>query len=60
VLVVPERLVEDREGGSFVTVVGPGSEPAERAIQTGLSDGLTVEVTAGLEEGDLVLERAFD
>jgi HlyD family secretion protein len=60
VLVVPERLVEYREGGTFVSITGPGSEPAERAIQTGLSDGLTVEVTAGLEEGDLVLERSFD
>jgi len=57
VLILPERVVEFREDGAFVLIPGAGSEPEERAIQTGLSDGLIVEVTEGLQEGDTVLER---
>jgi len=57
VLVLPERLVEYREGGTFVLIPGSGSAPRERTIRTGLSDGLTVEITEGLKEGDTVFER---
>ncbi len=56
VLVIPERLIRVEEGVSEVTVLLPGGETEDRVIETGLSDALTIEVLAGLEEGDLVIE----
>jgi HlyD family secretion protein len=61
VLLVPERLVLFEDGGAktFVEVPSdvPGGEPRKIEISTGLSDGLQLEVTSGLEEGDLVVQR---
>ncbi len=57
VLVVPERLVTFRSDSSFVEIPDELGEPKEIAIETGLSDGLQVEVIAGLEAGDSVIER---
>ena len=37
---------------------GEGAEPVKKAVKVGLSDGLNVEVVAGLAEGDQVIERA--
>ena len=57
-LTIPERVIEIREGKTFVEV--PGAEPGsriEREIVIGLSDAITVAVTEGLEEGEKVLER---
>jgi len=59
VLVLPERVVDYRAGRAFVLVPGPDDEPVEREIECGVSDSLTVEITGGLDEGDLVLERVF-
>ncbi len=56
VLVLPERVVHYAEGRATVRMPGQGKQPVEREIKTGLSDGLTVVVTEGLNEGDLVLE----
>ena len=56
VLMIPERLVRFEDEGAFVTVLLPGGGTEERLIETGLSDALSIEVTAGLEEGDLVVE----
>jgi len=61
VLVVPERVVDLRDGAAFVLVPGDSNgaaDPEERRVETGLSDGLTIEITAGLAEGDEVLERS--
>ncbi|MBD3298635.1 MAG: HlyD family efflux transporter periplasmic adaptor subunit, partial [candidate division Zixibacteria bacterium] len=57
VLVVPERLVTFRSDSSFVEIPDELGEPKEITIETGLSDGLQVEVIAGLEEGDSIIER---
>lgn len=61
VVVVPERLVIWEDGGqkAFVEVPGQGpeAEPEKIEIKTGISDGLNVEVTEGLEPGDIVVER---
>ena len=59
VLVIPERLVDYRDGGAFVLIGDGGSGTLEKEIGAGLSDGLTVEITEGLAEGDEVLERVF-
>ncbi len=61
VLLVPERLVLFEDGGkkAFVEVPGPGPKDAPRKVEvkTGLSDGLNIEITEGLESGDKVVER---
>ena len=55
-LIVPERLVRFEDGRAFVTVLAGPDTTEEREIRTGLSDGISVEVLEGLEEGELVLE----
>ncbi len=56
VLVVPERVVKYENGNASVRILGPNGKPQEKRIETGLSDGLTVEVSNGLTEADSVLE----
>jgi len=58
ILVIPERLVEFVEDTAFVQLKDPSSGKIERRrIKTGLSDGLNIEVTEGLKEGDLLVEK---
>lgn len=61
ILLVPERLVKFEDDGArtFVEVPGDGpeAEPREIPVQTGLSDGLNIEVTSGLKEGEKVVQR---
>lgn len=56
VLVVPERVVKYENGKATVRVPGKGGKPEAREIETGLSDGLSVEVKSGLAESAAVLE----
>ena len=58
VLVIPERLVQFKEGKNFVDI-GPlnkENKGTEKEIQLGLSDGLNVEIISGLSEKDDVVE----
>lgn len=61
ILLIPERLVIFEEEGkkTFVEVPGngPDAEPQKISVQTGLSDGLNIEITSGLKEGDKVVQR---
>jgi len=57
VLLLPERLVTLEGGKSTVEVPGTGDEPVKKDIKVGLSDGINVEVTEGLKQADLVVER---
>ncbi|MBC8327866.1 MAG: efflux RND transporter periplasmic adaptor subunit [Planctomycetes bacterium] len=57
VLLLPERLVEFRDDGAFVLVEDAAGEVVERAVVTGLSDAMTIEIRSGLEPGAVVLER---
>lgn len=57
VLALPERLVEFRGSQAFVQVRNSRGEIISQEIETGLSDGFTVEIIRGLAEGDEVLER---
>ena len=59
VLLVPERLVTMEKEKATVEVPGakPEDEPVKKEIQVGLSDGLNLEVVAGLAEGDKVVQR---
>lgn len=56
VLVVPTTAVEGGSGSGIVYVVGPDGASEPREVTLGLSDGISVEVTAGLAEGDLILQ----
>jgi HlyD family secretion protein len=59
VLIVPERLVTFADGKASVEI--PAStekaEPVKKEIEPGLSDGINLEVVAGLDENALVVER---
>jgi HlyD family secretion protein len=59
VLLVPERLVTFADGKATVEVPGATEkdEPVKKEIETGLSDGMNVEVAQGLAEKDQVVER---
>jgi HlyD family secretion protein len=61
ILLIPERLVifEEPETKTFVEIPGatPEDEPTRVEIETGLSDGLNIEVTSGLAEGDSIVQR---
>jgi len=57
ILMIPERVVTFRNDSSFVTIPSASGEGEVRAIRTGLSDAINVEVVSGLREGDDVLEK---
>ena len=58
ILVIPERLVEFVEDTAFVQVKDSTSGEIQRKpIKTGLSDGLNTEVTEGLKEGEILVEK---
>ena len=58
VLLIPERLVKFEGGKATVEVPGEmGKEPSKKEIKYGLSDGMNVEVTEGLKDKDMVVER---
>lgn len=57
VLLAPERLVHFKGDTAWVEVQDSLGEIDTVYVETGLSDGLNVEITAGLEEGALLVER---
>lgn len=55
-LVVAITAVQNGPGGKkSVQVLNAAGEPEERAIRTGLSDGIHVQIVSGLEEGEAVI-----
>ena len=57
VLVVPMTAVEGvAETGNVYVVTGEGAEPELRPVTLGLNDGINVEITEGLEEGEMILQ----
>jgi HlyD family secretion protein len=57
VLVIPERTVTFEDGGAWVNVLRADGTAEKRAIRTGLSDAVMLEVLEGLSEGERVLEK---
>ncbi|WP_282853114.1 efflux RND transporter periplasmic adaptor subunit [Gulosibacter sediminis] len=56
-LLVPTTAVRgDYATGLVYVVDAPGGEPQEVAVELGITDGMSVEITSGLEEGAIVLE----
>lgn len=56
-LFIPERLVEFKEGKTFIEIKNAKSEIEKKEVKIGLSDGISVEILEGLKEGDKVVER---
>lgn len=54
VLVVPDRAVITIGDQDYVEVVHSGGEVNRVAVETGISDGDRVEITAGVEEGQAI------
>ncbi len=57
ILLIPERLVRIEDSVSTVEVQDTLGVITTREITTGLSDGIKIEVTEGLDEGELIVER---
>lgn len=55
VLTIPVLSVKKRGGKSYVQILDAGDKVQEKEIQTGLKDSVSIEVKAGLKEGDRVV-----
>jgi HlyD family secretion protein len=56
--VIPERLVSFAGDTATVEVYDSSTQAvAFRSVETGLSDGLNIEIVAGLQVGELVVDR---
>ncbi len=59
VLLVPDRAIRKNAGGEDVVTVISNGQTREKAVTTGISDGILTEITGGLEEGEtVVVERS--
>ncbi len=56
VLVIPERLVTFANDSSYVEVKDSLGELTQHPVEVGLSDGISIEVVSGLEEGQEIVE----
>ena len=54
-LLVPVIAVQSRNGKKFVRVLGPGDKPERREVNTGIADGIHIQILSGLKEGDAVI-----
>jgi len=59
IVLIPERLVLFEDEKTFVEVpgLGPEADPDKVEVELGLSDGLNVEITSGVAEGDQIVQR---
>ena len=57
ILMIPERLMTMSNDTAFVEIQDSLGAITSVAIETGLSDGINIEVVSGLSEGDLIVER---
>ena len=54
-LLVPNRAIRQDSSGNPVVKIMVGDQTQERAVVTGISDGLQTEIISGLNEGDRVV-----
>ena len=57
VLVIPERLVTFVDDSCFVDMMDSTGALQQYPIEVGLSDGISIEVVSGLEEGQEIVEK---
>ncbi len=55
VITVPLIAVQTRRRHSYVQILTASNTPEEREVQTGLSDGVRVEIRSGIQEGEKVI-----
>ncbi|MBR5347296.1 MAG: efflux RND transporter periplasmic adaptor subunit [Deltaproteobacteria bacterium] len=55
VITVPLIAVQTRRRHSYVQILTVLDTPEEREVQTGLSDGVRVEIRSGIQEGEKVI-----
>ncbi len=56
VLLVPDRAIRRDSQGNPVVEVEAGGQTEARPVVIGISDGVQTEITAGLKEGEVVVE----
>ena len=54
VLTIPESAIEFTNDSSFVYLVGKDGDYTKKAVQTGISDGLNIEIKSGLSTSDKI------
>jgi HlyD family secretion protein len=57
IVVVPERLVTITDSVATVEIQDTLGTITTREVETGLSDGINIEIVSGVEEGELLVER---
>lgn len=57
VIVIPERLITFEGDEAWVTVELEDGTAERRAVETGLSDAIRIEIVSGLNEGERVREK---
>jgi HlyD family secretion protein len=57
VLIIPERLVTMSDSVSTVEVQDTAGVITTREVKVGLSDGIHIEITDGVSEGEMIVER---
>jgi HlyD family secretion protein len=57
VLIIPERLLEFKDGKASVEVHEGPEKITRKEVKTGLSDGIMIEIESGLKQGDKLVER---
>ena len=57
ILVAPERLIRFEDSAASCEVMDSAGVITSRDLETGLSDGINIEIVSGVEEGELLVER---
>ena len=57
-LLIPAEALARRENKQVVRVVGNDGETQERAVEVGITDGISYQVLAGLAQGDVVVANS--
>ena len=57
IILIPERLIRTKDSVQYVEVEDSTKVVTEREIETGLSDGINIEVISGLDSGEVLVER---
>ena len=57
VLAINEKYLQFQHDTAYVIIVKPNSKEEKRFVETGLSDGLNIEITKGLLQSDKIKIR---
>jgi macrolide-specific efflux system membrane fusion protein len=55
ILIIPSEAVKTQNGKFMVTTRDDDGKTIEKEVTTGISDGKEIEITSGLDEGEIVL-----